>query len=391
MVHGVPASNESPGKAGINLLDNEFRESRESSHTADFRPLFLTLEPDTMIIIKTFLFRMSYLKKATIKDVAQLAKVSISTVSNALNGVNVVKPQTKARILSAAHQLNYSPNLMGKQLRSGQTNMIGVFTDSVAGPYFYQLIETISQAAAAKNYGLSVTLANNHTALMNSLLGNTCDGAIIFDHRVDDRDLEHLAGQEIPAVMLDRPVSGDHLSSIVFDSFNESYLATQYLLQLGHQRIGYLAGYGNNRDNHERFAGFQRAILSAGLSLEDMVVLKGLFEERAAYDAVKTYLATATAQPVTAFLAGNDLSAIGAIKAIHAAGHQVPKDYSVIGFDDIEIASYFEPTLTTVRNPIAKQAQLAVTELIRLLTTKQWGQQQVLPGDLKIRASTAKC
>jgi len=116
------------------LMMNLEKAVKGRTHPDDFRPLFLTLEPDTMIIIKTFLFRMSYLKKATIKDVAQLAKVSISTVSNALNGVNVVKPQTKARILSAAHQLNYSPNLMGKQLRSGQTNMIGVFTDSVAGP-----------------------------------------------------------------------------------------------------------------------------------------------------------------------------------------------------------------------------------------------------------------
>lgn len=353
--------------------------------------LCLAMEPDTIIVIKTFLFKVINLKKATIKDVAQLAKVSISTVSNALNGVNVVKPQTKARILKAAHHLNYSPNLMGKQLRSGQTNTIGVFTDSVAGPYFYQLIETISQAVAAKHYGLSVTLANNHTALMNALLGNTCDGAIIFDHRVDDRDLEHLAGQEIPAVMLDRPVSGERLSSIVFDSFNESYLATQYLLKLGHRRLGYLAGYDNNRDNHERFSGFQRAILAAGLNLEDMVVLKGLFEEKASFEAMQTYLTTTTAQPVTAFLAGNDLSAIGAIKAIQAAGQQVPTDYSVIGFDDIEIASYFQPALTTVHNPIAQQAQRAVTELIRLLTTKQWGQQQVLPGELKLRDSTLQC
>ncbi|MFC6202890.1 LacI family DNA-binding transcriptional regulator [Lactiplantibacillus nangangensis] len=330
------------------------------------------------------------MKKATIKDVARLAQVSISTVSNALNGVNVVKPQTKARVLKAAHQLNYSPNLMGRQLRSGQTNTIGVFTDSVAGPYFYQLIETISKTLADQHYGMSVTLANNHTALMNGLLGNTCDGAIIFDHRLDDRDLEHLAGQGIPVVMLDRPVSGEQLSSIVFDSFNESYLATQYLLQLGHRQLGYLAGYDHNRDNHERFAGFKQAILNAGLSLADTVVLKGLFEEKAAFQALQTYLATPTRQPVSAFLAGNDLSALGAIKAITAAGYKVPNDYSVIGFDDIEMASYFQPALTTVRNPITQQAQLAVKELVGLLTTKARGQQQVLPGKLIVRSSTAK-
>ncbi|BDZ31851.1 LacI family DNA-binding transcriptional regulator [Lactiplantibacillus sp. WILCCON 0030] len=327
------------------------------------------------------------MKKATIKDVAQLANVSISTVSNALNGVNVVKPGTRDKILAAAAQLNYSPNLMGKQLRSGQTNQIGVFTDSVAGPYFYTLVEAISHAVAAKDYGMTVTLANNHEALMNALLGNTCDGAIIFDHRIQATDLDQLMTQGVPTIMLDRPIAGPQLSSIIFDSFKESYQATRYLIKLGHRRLAFLAGYDNNRDSHERLAGFKQALTDAGLAADSAVILRGLFEEGASFNAVKRYLHETDGAYVSAFLAGNDLSAIGAIKALNAEGYEVPHDFSVVGFDDIEIASYFQPTLTTVRNPIVRQGRLAVDELVAMLAGEQAGREQVLTGQFMVRES----
>lgn len=332
---------------------------------------------------------MIFLKKATIKDVAQRANVSISTVSNTLNGVDVVKPDTRERILKAAKDLNYSPNMMGKQLRSRETNTIGIFTDSVAGPYFYTLVESISHALASAGYSMNVMLANDHESLINALLGNTCDGAIIFDHMITEDDLDKIIKQGLPTVMLDRPVSGPNLSSIVFDSYQEGLNATRQLIKLGHKRIAFLEGYDNNRDSKLRKAGFMDALKEADLDTEEPIILRGFFEEVPSFNSVKQYLHETTKPLVTAFLAGNDLSAIGTINALKDEGYEVPDDFSVIGFDDIEIAQYFHPALTTVRNPINKQGRDAVSEVLKMITGNAEGKEQVLNGKLMIRDSAA--
>ncbi len=326
-------------------------------------------------------------KKKTIKDVAELANVSISTVSNALNGVNVVTPETKQRVLKAAAELNYVPNLMGKQLRSGETKMLGFFTDSVSGPYFYVLVEAISRAVAKLGYGMQVIVPSDHKTLMNNILGNVVDGAIIFEHMINDDDIQQILMHSVPTVLLDRPAHGPKMSSFIFNSQAEGYEATKYLLNLGHRRLGFLAGYENNHDSHLRYAGFKQAIEEAGLNSDEMPVLSGLFEEEASYNAVKSYLHYAD-EPATAFLAGNDLSAIGAMKAIVSLGYKVAEDFSVMGFDDIEISQYFRPALTTVRNPIARQGILAVDELLAMINGRVGGTEQVLDGELVIRDST---
>jgi len=322
--------------------------------------------------------------------VAKKAQVSISTVSNALNDVAVVKPTTKARVLEAAAALNYTPNLMGKQLRSGETSMISFFTDSVAGPYFYTLVEALSKAVEHYGYGLNVTLTNDHDVLMNTLRGNTADGVIIFNHLINQTDVAQIKAQHIPTVMLDRMASGYKMQSLIFDSFASSYAMTQHLLSLGHRHLGYLAGYPTSRDSRERLAGFQQAILDAGIPERNIVILEGLFEETTSFKAVQAYLATHAQTQLTAFLAGNDLSAIGVIKALNQLGYRVPDDFSVAGFDDIEIAQYFRPALTTVHNPIAQQAEQTVQMLMAMLNGTPMKAQHTLKGELVIRQSTAK-
>jgi LacI family purine nucleotide synthesis repressor len=327
-------------------------------------------------------------KRNTIKDVARRANVSIATVSKALNNVNVVKPETKARVIQAAKDLNYAPNLMGRQLRSGTTKMLGLFTDSVSGPYFYTLVEAISHEVARLGYGMHVVITHDHQALMDSVLGGIVDGTIIFEHTIDDHDIGQIKEHSIPTVLLDRVDSAEKMCSITFDSFKEGYEAGKYLLNLGHQRICYVAGLDNNYDSNMRKAGFQKAVEDAGLDPNTMPILQGMFEEEASYNAVKSYL-NKTENLVTAFLASNDLGAIGTIKAIQNAGYQVPNDFSVIGFDDIDVAQYFRPPITTVRNPIARQGIMAVRLLINMVNGGDGGKEERLEGKLIIRESTS--
>lgn len=329
------------------------------------------------------------MRRATIKDVAERAGVAISTASNALNGTKVVTPTTREKVLAAAKALNYTPNLIGQRLRSGQTNVIGLYTASVAGPYFYVLVEAIAKAADAAGYGLTVTLMNDHQALMSSLLGNTCDGAIIFSPTITDDDLHSVTQQHLPTVVLDRPMTAEYLSSIIFDSFEGGYQVAKYLLGLGHRRFAFIGGLKENLDSNERFRGIQAALKEARLDPEQVIFLHGRFEEQASYDAVTDYLGLDPHNRVTAFIAGNDLSALGAIKAIQNAGFSVPKDFSVTGFDDIDISAYYRPSLTTFHNPIERQGQQAVREVLSMISGgNHAGTKQLLKGQLIKRAST---
>lgn len=331
------------------------------------------------------------MRKTTIKDVAERAGVAISTASNALNGTKTVSPATRDRILAAAKALNYTPNLIGKRLRSGQTNVIGLYTASVAGPYFYILVEAIAKAVDAAGYGLTITLMNNHEALMDSLLGNTCDGAIIFSPTITDEDLARVTQQHLPTVVLDRPLTAAYLSSIIFDSFEGGYQVAKYLIRLGHKHFAFVGGLDENRDSNERLRGIRAALKETGLDAEPLVLLHGRFEEQASFDAVTDYLTANPERKVTAFIAGNDLSAMGTIKAVQRMGLSVPGDISVSGFDDTVVSAYYRPSLTTFRNPIETQGQLAVREALRMISGgNPVGTQQLLKGQLVRRDSTSE-
>lgn len=327
------------------------------------------------------------MKRATIMDVARQAGVSISTVSNALNNVPVVTAATKAKVMQAVADLHYVPNMMGKQLRSGRSHMIAFCTDSISGPYFYTLLDALANAAQSFGYSLTMIMTQDHDALMKGLLGNAFDGAIILDRQIDDADMQQIDGHQFPAVMLDRVISAPRMSSLVFDSFQAGKTMAAHLLRLGHRHLAYIAGRTDNRDSRERQAGIKQALKEAGVSPESVVVLSGLFEESTSYHAVRHYLVHRPTDRVTAMIGGNDVSAIGAIKAWQDAGYQVPRDCSVVGFDDIEIARYFQPALTTMRNPIAEQGQQAVNMLLHLMNNEETGEKGILTGQLIERDS----
>ncbi|QAY66970.1 LacI family DNA-binding transcriptional regulator [Paenibacillus protaetiae] len=327
--------------------------------------------------------------KVTIKDVAREAGVSISTVSNALNDVDVLNPETKNHVLNVAKRLNYVPNLNGKLLKSGKSKMLGFFTTSVSGPYFYTLVESMARECDRLGYGLNVFVTKDKQVIMSNILGGRVDGVIIFEElKIDERDIAVMEKHKIKTVFLDRIVQNETMGSIIFDSFVAGYEATKYLINLGHKKIAYISGVNTMFDSVQRKEGYLAALRDYQFPIDESYILQGYFEEEGSYNAVKTFLHLHPGKVPDAFLAGNDLSAIGCMRALKSQGYEVPQDISVVGFDDIDIAQYFTPPLTTVRNQIARQGILVVEHLVRMIQKKEQGRIQKLTGELIVRQSS---
>ncbi|WP_430609341.1 LacI family DNA-binding transcriptional regulator [Enterococcus sp. DIV0876] len=326
--------------------------------------------------------------RTTIRDVAKEANVSIATVSKALNGVDVVKASTKAKVLAAAKHLHYVPNLMGKELKTNQTKRIGFYTTSITGPYFSVLIESIAREAEKHGYALNVFISMDKEVVLTSILGGAVDGFIGFEDMLDHEDLETIRNEAINAVFIDRNIQDHTFGSVVFDSKESAEYATSYLIAKGHREIVFVKGFDGVYDSDERLKGYQQALKKAQIPFKSNYLLEGRFEEHFAYQSTKKFLDKQKDFP-SAFLAGNDLSAIGVTKAIEQAGYHVPNDFSVVGFDGIELLKYFRPSLTTIDNPIKEQGELATQHLLSLIKGEVLGKAFVLKGRL-IEAESVK-
>lgn len=327
--------------------------------------------------------------RTTIRDVAKEANVSIATVSKALNGIDVVRPETKERVLAVAEKLHYVPNLMGKQLKNTRTKMIGFYTTSISGPYFSILVEAIAREAEKFGYAVNVFLSTDKRVVLSSILGGVVDGIIGFEDFLNSDDLAAIRREQIKAVFIDRNIQDEHFGSVVFDSYEKGKAATNYLVGLGHSDIAFITGIKGVYDSDERFKGYQDALSNAGIPNREDRIIQGFFEENRSKEAVDIFLKNTRDLP-TAFLAGNDLSAIGAVKAIKSNGFHVPNDFSVVGFDGIDLLDYFTPSLTTVQNPIAQQGRLAVQHLLHMIEDQGMGHAHVLNGELRISHSTKR-
>lgn len=326
-------------------------------------------------------------QKVTIKDVAREAGVSISTVSNALNGVDVLRPKTKQHILDVAERLNYVPNLNGRNLKSQSTKVIGLFLTSVRGTYYNILADAVYQECKKYGYELNIFVSERADNMMANILGKRMDGAIILNKDIREKEIILLQKTQPPIVFLDRELQGERMTSVIFDSYHEGEMVAQYLLSIGHHTFAYINGASDNYDNMKRLQGFQAALIQAGIQFDEVDMIEGEFEKEVAYESMKQFVQSGRPLPEAVF-AANDLSAIGAIKALIDSGIEVPEQVSVVGCDDIEIASLVRPSLTTMRTSFEKQGTLAVQHLIALISGEEKGCIDVLQGRIISREST---
>lgn len=329
------------------------------------------------------------IKKVSIKEVAKEAGVSISTVSKALNDVDVVTPSTKQKVLAAAKKLNYVPNVIGKRLKLGQSKVIGFYTRSIEAPYFSSIADVIAREVGERGYTLNIFISTNKEFVMTSILGNVADGIIGFEELLTAEDLKILQKRNVKAVFIDRNIKTETMGSVVFNSRQAAQQMTEYLIEEGHQVIGFIRSHEGVYDSEERLTGYQLAMEAANLPLDARFILQGNFSEADSLQVMSEFLESTDRLP-TAFIAGNDLSAIGAIKALKRFGYQVPEDVSVTGFDNIAVLEYFTPGLTTVDNPIELQGKTAVAHLLALIEGQAQGEVFELAGELVLRQSTRR-
>ncbi len=323
--------------------------------------------------------------RITIRDVAREAGVSIATVSNALNGSDVVQPKTREHVLEAAKRLNYIPNANGRQLRAARTHNIGLFVTSMTGSYYGDMADSIHYLCRRHGYELEIFIVDEDKSLMPRLRGRSIDGAVIMFGALSAADKKQLRTSAVPIVFMDQEMAGSNISSVIYESFEHGRMAARYLLGLGHRRLMHIYGVPNNYDSVQRLSGFESVLKEAGVSLPKERVLSGRFERAAAYRSMHRYLQEGHPLPDAVF-ASNDLSAMGCMEALKEYGIRVPEDISVIGCDDHILARYVTPALTTIRTHMEELGVEAAKEVFRLIAGEE-GRILRLPGDIIVRRS----
>ena len=326
------------------------------------------------------------MKRVTIKDVAREAGVSISTVSNALNHVEVLHPKTRAHVLKVAERLNYFPNQNGQGLRTKETKAIGLFVSELTGNYYGILADTMHWACQKHGYELYIYITNQCATIFSNIIGRRVDGAVILYEGIAGDALKMLTDSGRPVVFIDREIEGQTVGSVVFDSLHEGEMATQYLISLGHKDLMFIQGLPDNYDSICRYQGFKRALENHGLSLRPENLLNGLFEQKEAYREMKRFISKGYRLPEAIF-AANDQSAVGAIKALRDAGVRVPEDVSIVGCDDIDLCELLDPPLTTIHTSFQQQGEVAIDMLMGMLDGSKPGNTLQMNGKLIIRKS----
>ena len=326
--------------------------------------------------------------KVTIKDVAREAGVSISTVSNALNDVDVLRPDTKSHILEVAERLHDVPNLNGRNLKAGATKVIGLFVPFMGGPYMGALADTMVNKCRADGYELHVFVTTQRRTIMTNLLGGRVDGAVILNSPLSVRQKKQLQENEIPVVYLNEEIYGKYQTGVFFDSYQAGRMAAEYLLEQGITEPGLVTG-PDTYDSNERKKGFLDVLKEEGINLKEEFIWQGNFSRDETYAAITAFLEKKGSLPQAIF-AANDQSAIGCMEALSQAGIAVPETVKVMGCDDIELGRYLKPSLTTIRTNFEEQGTVAVDCLLSMLRGEVFGRLEKLSCNLVERESAGE-
>ncbi|AZS38107.1 HTH-type transcriptional repressor CytR [Microbacterium lemovicicum] len=326
-------------------------------------------------------------RRATIHDVAAAAGVSVATVSKAVNGRYGVAEGTAQRVLAEVERLGYASSLVASSMRARQTGVIGVLVPDFE-PFTAEILKGVSAGLAGSPYDVLAYAGVRHHASagwekrsLQRLSGTLIDAAIMVTPTVI------APSAEIPIVAVDPHTGHGDLPTVESDSFGGAVEATRYLVELGHRRIGFLAGRPDLRSAKLREAGYRQALTDAGIDFDPRLVEVGRYEPEAAGDAARTLLGGA--RP-TAVFAANDLSALAVLGVAAELGLRVPEDLSVVGFDDIPEASRRLPALTTVRQPMHRLGRIAAELAMALMAGETPAQTSILlPTRLVPRATTA--
>ena len=325
---------------------------------------------------------------ATIADVARRAGVSTATVSRALAMPGKVAAATRDAILAAVKETSYTPNIAARNLRTNRTRTVLAILPDVTNIFFSRILRGIEHVLAQRGYSLIIADTANDPAKEQRydefLNAGGVDGALLLNGRALTAQVQG----RLAAVGLCERIPATGLPHAGTDNRAAAKAMTKYLINLGHLRIGYLRGPARNVLEHERFNGFADALRESGIGMQPALAQPGDFSIEAG-EAAAEYFAM-MAKPPDAIFACNDAMAMGVIRGLTAKGLRVPADISVAGFDDIEFAAAYTPSLTTMRQQRAEIGAAATEMLLDMIEGKPLRQLEILlPAELVIRESTA--
>ncbi|ADE70947.1 MULTISPECIES: LacI family DNA-binding transcriptional regulator [Priestia] len=333
----------------------------------------------------------------TIKDIARVAGVSVTTVSRALNGYSDVNEKTRQKIAAVARELNYSPNTLARGLVMQKSKTIGLLVsgisrESVKDNFTFEVLCGVNERASTLGYDLILfntnTMMQREKTYTQLCRERRVDGAIIQGIKKEDPYLKEVVESDIPCVLVDIPVHSNSVGYVTTDNALGAKKAVEHLASLGHKHIGMINGHEDAFVSQERLNGYREALKECGLSFRSEWVVSGNFEEKKAEKAVRELINRH--KEVTAIFCASDLMALGALKACKELGLHVPKEMSIVGYDNIVLASYSSPNLTTVGQEVYQIGYEAADLLIEMLEGKETNMKRYLDTKLIIRESTDK-
>ena len=329
---------------------------------------------------------------ATIHDVALAAGVSKTTVSRYLNNRIELPAATSARIDAAIAKHDYRPNLLARRLSTGKTDAIGLVIPEIREPFFAELASAVEDEADRHGYTIFISSTRSdrgrEIASLNRLRDHHVDGLIMLTNTPDDGSLAKLIGKRRNVVLLDEDIPGVNVPRVFVENVQGARQATQYLIDRGHTAIAYLGGPLGLFTSEERYAGFVAAIAAAGLEMPSRHLHRGSFSPALAARAVIDMVTSKS--PPTAIFASSDYLAIGALQGLREVQIEVPRDMSLISFDDTPLGAMLTPALTAIHQPIEALGRHGFQALYALMQRKPAPKLTRLPVELIERDSVAK-
>jgi LacI family transcriptional regulator len=334
----------------------------------------------------------------SIKEIAERAGVSISTVSRTLNNYPDVNEKTREKIFRIAQELNYFPNAVARSLVRKKTYTIGMFFGNKINsgfdhPFFLDIISAVREVVGNAGYDLLVfTNKNKERATYTTLCKErSVDGVVLLltgEGKKRTEQLIELQNSGIPCIAIDIPLEGEKATFVESDNYSGAKEAMNHLLSLGHKSIAFIGGDEISKTSYDRLRGYQDALMENRIGIDPTLIRLGYFSKQKAAEATKQLM---EARPdITAFFAVSDEMAISVIDTLVSMGYVVPDDVSVIGFDDIKEAAYCQPALTTIRQNKFDLGSEAARILLQLIENPEYRPQPMtLPCQLIVRNSTA--
>lgn len=336
--------------------------------------------------------RIDLSKQATIKEVALEAGVSIATVSRVLNEQNSVSIELSEQVQAAVQKLNYRPNGIARALKISKSRCIGLIIPDIENPFFPALVRGVEDAAQKQGY--AVILCNTdgkpeeEKAYLKFLLSKQVDGILFVGNLNYEENKNWLSILPVPLVLLDRPMSGAPFPTVLVDNELGALLAVDHLIKEGRCHIGIIGGKSHSSTSNQRVHGAMQSLKNHGYSFDEQLLGTGHFTFDGGYQAAETLISSG--HFFDAIFVANDMMAIGVIECLRKYGKQVPSDVAIVGFDDIRMAEWYQPSLTTVKQPVYDMGQVAVKIMVEQIKGASFdNNHRILEPKLIIRHSSS--